>query len=89
MDEETMWKDKGCKFFVAKGKRYLLFWLGTKEKIDGVGIFVAEKRANSVVGEERQRKSNDRKVGDVDRLLTVFSVYAPHSGKAYEKKRVS
>jgi len=30
-------------FFGAKGNRYKLFWIGGKERSDGVGIFVAEK----------------------------------------------
>jgi len=39
----------GCRFFGAIGKRYKLFWMGSKAKTDGVGIFVAEKWVDSVV----------------------------------------
>jgi len=38
----------------ARGKRYKLFWMGGKEKTDGVGIFVAEKWVDSVVSVERR-----------------------------------
>ena len=41
--QETRWKGSGCRLFGARGKRYKLFWMGGKEKTDGVGIFVAEK----------------------------------------------
>jgi len=41
--QETRWRGSGCRFFGAIGKRYKLFWMGSKAKTDGVGIFVAEK----------------------------------------------
>ena len=34
---------ESCRFFGAIGKRYKLFWMGSKAKTDGVGIFLAEK----------------------------------------------
>ena len=40
--QETRWRGSGCRFFGAIGKRYKLFWMGSKAKTDGVGIFVAE-----------------------------------------------
>jgi len=40
-------------FFGAIGKRYKLFWMGSKAKTNGVGIFVAEKWVDSVVSVER------------------------------------
>jgi len=51
--QETRWKGSGCRLFGARGKRYNLFWMGGKEKSDGVGIFVAEKWVDSVVSVER------------------------------------
>ena len=39
--------------FGAIGKRYKLFLMGNEAKTDGVGIFVAEKWADSVVRVER------------------------------------
>jgi len=45
-----------CRFFGAIGKRYKLFWMGSKAKTDGVSIFVAEKWVDSVVSVERQRE---------------------------------
>jgi len=39
--QETRWRGSGCRFFGAIGKRYKLFWIGSKAKTDGVGIFVA------------------------------------------------
>ena len=35
--------------FAAQGKRYKLFWMGGKDRSDGVGMFVAEKWVDSVV----------------------------------------
>jgi len=37
------------KFSGAKRKRYKLFWMGGEERLDGVGILVAEKWVDSVV----------------------------------------
>ena len=39
--------------FGAIGKRYKLFLMGNEAKTDGVGIFVTEKWADSVVRVER------------------------------------
>ena len=47
--QETRWRASGCRFFGAIVKRYKLFWMGSKAKTDGVGIFVAEKWVDSVV----------------------------------------
>jgi len=75
------------RFFGARGKRYKLFWIRSKAKSDGVGIFVAEKWVDSVVSVE---KHSERvlvlKVVLGDCLLNVFTVYAPHSGKPDEEK---
>ena len=80
-------KHDGCKFYGAKGKSYKLFWMGGEEKLDGVGIFVAEKWVDSVVSVERHSKRvlNLRMVLD-NGLLNVLTVYAPHSGKSEEEK---
>ena len=51
--QETRWRGSGCRFFGAIGKRYKLFWIGSKAKTDGVGIFLAEKWVDSVVSVER------------------------------------
>jgi len=61
--------------------------MGGEEKLDGVGIFVAEKWVDSVVSVERHSKRvlNLRMVLD-NGLLNVLTVYAPHSGKSGEKK---
>jgi len=47
--QETRWRGSACRFFGAIGKRYKLFWMGSKAKSDGVGIFVAEKWVDNVV----------------------------------------
>jgi len=41
--QEMRWRGSGSKFFGAQGKRYRLFWMGGKDRSDGVGMFVAEK----------------------------------------------
>jgi len=86
--QETRWRGSGCRFFGAIGKRYKLFWMGSKAKTNGVGIFVAEIWVNSVVSVKRhsERVLVLKMVLD-DCLLNVFTVYAPHSGKPDEKRR--
>ena len=69
------------------GRRYKLFWMGSKAKSDGVGIFVAEKWVDSVVsvGRHSERVLVLKMVlGDC--LLNVFTVYAPHSRKHDDEK---
>jgi len=51
--QETRWRGSGCRFFGAISKRYKLFWMGSKAKTDGIGIFVAEKWVDCVVSVER------------------------------------
>jgi len=85
--QETRWRGSGCRFFAALGRRYKLFWLGSKAKSDGVGIFVAEKWVDSVVSVERHSErilALKMVLGDC--LLDVFTVYAPHLGKPDEEK---
>jgi len=85
--QEVRWRGSGCRLFDAIGKRYKLFWMGSKAKTDGVGIFVAEKWVDSVVSVERHsEKALVLKMVLGDCLLNIFTVYAPHSGKPDEKK---
>ena len=51
--QETRWRGSGCRFVGAIGKRYKLFWMGSKAKSDGVRISVAEKWVDGVVSVER------------------------------------
>ena len=61
--------------------------MGNEAKTDGVGIFVAEKWADSVVTVERHsERILVLKLVVGDRLLYVFSVYAPHTGKPDKEK---
>ena len=84
--QETRWRSD-CRLFGAIGKRYKLFLMGNEAKTDGVGIFVAEKLADSVVRVERHsERILVLKMVLGDRLLNVFSVYAPHAGKPEEEK---
>ena len=36
--QEVRWSGSGYRLFGAIGKRYKLFWMGSKAKTDGVGI---------------------------------------------------
>jgi len=84
------WKGSGCKFCGSKGKRYQLFRMGGEERTDSVGIFVAEKWVDSAVNVERHSKRVLILKMVLDSgLLNVFTVYAPHSEKLEEEKRVS
>ena len=58
-----------------------------RQKTEGVEIFVAEKWVDSVVSVERHsERILVLKMVLGDRLLNVFTVYAPHSGKPDEVK---
>ena len=61
--------------------------MGGEERLDGVGVFVAEKWVDSVVSVERHSKRVRilRMVSD-NGLLNVLMVCAPHSGKPKEEK---
>ena len=84
--QETRWRSD-CRLFGAIGKRYKLIFMENEAKTDGVGIFVAEKWADSVVRIERHsERILVLKLVPGDRLLNVFSVYAPHTGKPEEEK---
>jgi len=58
--QKTRCRGSGCRLFGAIGKRDKLFWMGSKAKSDGVGIFVAEKWVDSVVSVERQARAHAR-----------------------------
>ena len=84
--QEVRWRGSGCRFFGAIGKRYNLFWMGSKAKTDGVWIFVAEKWVDSVVSVERHsERVLVLKMVLGDCLLNVSTVYAPHSKKPDEE----
>ena len=74
--QETRWRGSGCRFFGAIGKRYKLFWTGSKAKTDGVEIFVAQKWVDSVVSVERHsERLLVLKMVLGDCLQNVFTVY--------------
>ena len=85
--QETRLKGSGCKLYGAKGRRYKLFWMGDEERSDSIGIFVPEKRVDSVVSVERHSKRVlILKMVLESGLLNILVVYAPHSGKLEEEK---
>jgi len=87
--QETRWSGSGCRFFGANGKKYKLFWMGGKDKSDGVGMFVAEIWVESVVNvEKHSKKVLILKVVLDNGLLNVLTVYALHSGKLEEQKEL-
>jgi len=68
------WRGSGCRFFGAIGKMYELFWMGSKAKTHGVGIFVADKWVDSVVSVEKHSEGvlvMKMVLGDC--LLNVFT----------------
>jgi len=85
--QETRWRGSGCRFFGAQGKRYKLFWMGGKDRSDGVGMFVAEKWVDRMA---KAKKHSERvlklKMVLDNSLLNVLTVYAPHLGKPEEEK---
>ena len=85
--QEARLRGSGCRFFGAQGRRYKLFYMGGKDRSDGVGMFVAEKWVDSVVKVERhtERVLILKMVLD-NSLMNILTVYAPHSGKPEEEK---
>jgi len=77
--QEIRWKGSGCEFYGAKGKRQKLFWMGSEERSDDVGIFVAVTRHSPRVLILKMVLDNG--------LLNVLTIYAPHSGKPRGGKR--
>jgi len=62
--------------------------MGGEERLDGVGIFVADKWVDRVVSVERHSKRLLILKMVLDNgLLNVLTVYAPHSGKPEEKRQ--
>ena len=85
--QEVRWRGSECRLFVAIGKRYKLFWMASKAKTDGVGIFIAEKWVDSVVSVERHsERVLILKIVLGDCLLNVFAVNVLHLGKPDEEK---
>jgi len=46
--QEIRCRGSGCRFFGAIGKRYKLFWMGSKAKTDGVEELVSRLRSSPV-----------------------------------------
>jgi len=62
--------------------------MGGEERLDGVGIFVAEKWVDSIVSAKRHSKRVLILKMVLDNgLLNILMVYAPHSGKPEEEKQ--
>ena len=81
---ETRWRGSGCRFFGAIGKRYKLFWMGSKVKTDGIGIFVVEKWVDSVVSvESYSERVLVPKMVLGDCLLNVLTRKRRDSGRKY------
>ena len=60
---------------------------GWEVRLDGIGVFVAEKRVDSVVSVERHHKRVLILKMVLDNgLSNVLMVYAPNSGKPEEEK---
>jgi len=87
--QETRWRGSGCRFFGAIGIRYKLFWMGSKAKTDGVGIFVAEKWADSVISVERHSERLLVLTMVLGDCLLMFSPYMLLTqGNLIKKRRV-
>ena len=79
----------GCRFFGAIGKRYKLFWMGSKAKTDCIEIFVAENWVDSVVSVERQsERVLVLKMVLGDCLLNVFTVMLLTQRNLMRRRRV-
>jgi len=70
--QETRWRSD-CRLFGAIGKKCRLFLMGDGAGTDGVGVFVAERWADGVVGVEgHSERVVVLKMVLGDRLLDVF-----------------
>jgi len=87
--QETRWGGSSYKFFGAQGKRYELFWMGGKDRSDGVRMSVAEKWVDSVLKVKRHSERVLILKMVLDNSLTnVLTVYAPHLKKPEEEKEI-
>ena len=50
--QETRWTGSGCRLFGAQGKRYKLFWIGGKDRSDGVNV--CSREMGGQCGESRK-----------------------------------
>src|SRR5437899_3981827 len=87
--QETKWKGDGVRSLGEKGKRYELFWRGGwgKDGLGGVGVLVAEKWVENVVGGERlSERLMLIRVSIGTNILNVISGYAPQVRRSIEEK---
>ena len=85
--QETRWKGEGTRRYGKSGDSFKVFFMGGKESAAGVGVFVAEKWEKAVVAVNRfneRMMSVKLKIGE--RILNVFSVYAPQGGRPEREK---
>jgi len=85
--QETRWKGEGARILKGFSAEYKFFWQGCKDGISGVGILMSSHMIDQVVEVYRH---SDRimkiKIVIGKRLLSVFSIYAPQSGRSDEEK---
>ena len=85
--QETRWRGCGTKWIVGKESKYKLFWIGSKEGLDGVGIIIKESWADKVLEVNR---INSRlillKLILEEKVVSIISAYAPQAGKSREEK---
>ena len=76
--QETRWKVGCARMLGAIGRRYKFFWQGCNMGTAGVGVFIAERWIDSVVGVVR--------VNEWIMYVNIVSTYAPQVGLSAEEK---
>src|SRR6267154_6784705 len=85
--QETRWKGEANKWLGEDGRRYKFFWKGCGEGLAGVGVLVAEKWVENVIG---VKPLSERiiliRVSIGVNILNVISGYAPQVGREIVEK---
>jgi exonuclease III len=80
--QETRWKGSGTDWIPGKESKYKLFWMGSEEGQEGVGIIIKEAWEDKVI---EVKRINSRlilmKMILNERVVAIVSAYAPQVGR--------
>lgn len=85
--QETRWKGGSCRWFGPQDSRYKFLWQGREDGSAGVGILVAKKWAEKIVGVERiSERCIVVRILVGERVCHFMSAYAPQVGRSDREK---
>ena len=85
--QEVRYKSGGCRVFGSSNEKYKLWYSGNSDGEHGVGIMVRDDLADDVIEVER----SDNRMMKIKmvlgrKLVQIFSIYAPQSGRSVQEK---